>query len=44
MQTKSGCVCKVYNFSETLHTGNYNGTNADQKDVSDAYYIIDVKN
>lgn len=50
----SGCVCKVYNFSETRHAwdyngiGNYwsdyNGTDSNHDGIGDTYYIIDLLN
>jgi hypothetical protein len=50
----SGCVCKVYNFSEVRHAwdfdgrGNfwsdYNGTDSNGDGIGDTYYIIDVLN
>ncbi len=50
----SGCICKVYNFSEALHSwdngnkGNfwsdYNGTDANHDGIGDTYYKIDVLN
>jgi parallel beta-helix repeat protein len=50
----SGCVCEVYNFSETRHAwdyntrGNYwsdyNGTDTDSDGVGDTFYIIDLLN
>ena len=50
----SGCVCKVYNFSEALHSwdngnkGNYwsdyNGTDSNRDGIGDTYYRIDILN
>jgi hypothetical protein len=50
----SGCVCKVYNFSEARHAwdngkqGNYwsdyNGTDANHDGIGDTYYVVDVLN
>jgi nitrous oxidase accessory protein NosD len=50
----SGCVCKVYNFTEAIHSweynghGNYwsdyNGTDADHNGIGDTYYEIDPLN
>jgi parallel beta-helix repeat protein len=50
----SGCVCKVYNFSEVLHSwdngdkGNYwsdyNGTDSNSDGIGDTYYRIDILN
>lgn len=50
----SGCVCKVYNFTEARHAwdydnrGNYwsdyNGTDANGDGIGDTYYIIDPLN
>jgi nitrous oxidase accessory protein NosD len=50
----TGCVCKVYNFSEAIHSwdngkignywSNYNGTDADHNGIGDTYYRIDVLN
>ena len=50
----SGCVCEVYNFSETRHAwdhnkkGNYwsdyNGTDINGDGIGDTYYIIDLLN
>jgi nitrous oxidase accessory protein NosD len=50
----SGCVCKVYNFSETKHSwddgkkgnywSNYNGTDVDHDGLGDTPYVIDVLN
>jgi parallel beta-helix repeat protein len=50
----SGCVCKVYNFSEEIHAwdydgkGNYwsdyNGTDSNNDGIGDIYYIIDLLN
>jgi hypothetical protein len=50
----SGCVCKVYNFSEAKHAwdngkignywSNYNGTDQDHDGIGDTPYVIDVLN
>ena len=50
----TGCVCKVYNFSEARHSwdsgkvgnywSNYNGTDPDNDGIGDIPYIIDVLN
>jgi parallel beta-helix repeat protein len=50
----TGCVCKVYNFSEAIHSwdnsaignywSNYNGTDANHDGIGDTYYRIDVLN
>ena len=50
----TGCVCKVYNFSEARHSwdngkvgnywSNYNGTDPDHDGIGDTPYIIDVLN
>ena len=50
----SGCVCKIYNFSESKHAwdngkvgnywSNYNGTDQNHDGIGDAPYIIDVLN
>jgi parallel beta-helix repeat protein len=50
----TGCVCKVYNFSEAIHSwdngkkgnywSNYNGTDANNDGIGDTYYRIDVLN
>lgn len=50
----SGCVCEVYNFSQTRHAwdyngkGNYwsdyNGTDTNGDGIGDTYYIIDLLN
>jgi nitrous oxidase accessory protein NosD len=50
----SGCVCKIYNFSESKHTwdngkignywSNYNGTDQDHDGIGDTPYVIDVLN
>ena len=50
----TGCVCKVYNFSEAIHSwdngkignywSNYNGTDANNNGIGDTYYRIDVLN
>ena len=50
----SGCVCKIFNFSEALHAwdfdsrGNfwsdYNGTDGNGDGIGDIYYTIDVLN
>jgi parallel beta-helix repeat protein len=53
-QQLTGCVCKVYNFSEPIHnwdngsTGNYwsnyNGADTNHDGIGDTYYRIDVLN
>jgi parallel beta-helix repeat protein len=53
-QQLTGCVCKVYNFSEPIHSwdngkignywSNYNGTDANHDGIGDTYYRIDVLN
>jgi hypothetical protein len=50
----SGCVCKIYNFSESKHAwdngkignywSNYNGTDQDLDGIGDTPYVIDVLN
>lgn len=50
----SGCVCKEYNMSETMHTwdngkegnywDNYNGTDVNSDGIGDTPYVIDVLN
>jgi len=50
----SGCVCKVYNFTEAIHSweynghgnywSNYNGTDGNHDGIGDTYYVIDVLN
>lgn len=50
----SGCVCKIYNFSEAKHAwdngkignywSNYNGTDQDHDGIGDTPYVIDVLN
>jgi nitrous oxidase accessory protein NosD len=50
----SGCVCKVYNFSEAIHAwdngkvgnywSNYNGTDENHDGIGDTPYVIDVLN
>ncbi len=50
----TGCVCKIYNFSEAQHSwdngkvgnywSNYNGTDQNHDGIGDTPYIIDVLN
>jgi hypothetical protein len=50
----SGCVCKIYNFSESKHAwdngkignywSNYNGTDQNHDGIGDTPYVIDVLN
>jgi len=50
----SGCVCKIYNFSEAKHAwdngkvgnywSNYNGTDQNHDGIGDIPYVIDVLN
>ncbi len=50
----TGCVCKIYNFSEARHSwdygkvgnywSNYNGTDSDNDGIGDTPYVIDVLN
>ncbi len=50
----SGCVCKIYNFSEAKHAwdngkignywSNYNGTDTNHDGIGDTPYVIDVLN
>jgi nitrous oxidase accessory protein NosD len=50
----SGCICKIYNFSEAKHAwdngeignywSNYNGTDSNHDGIGDSPYVIDPLN